>query len=595
MAERHAEKRAESPELAAVPVASFQKARGQIDAHIPDNVVREVVKRGMERRIDPINQQAKALAALPPCVQKALENEDIAKAFVQNPTRVGIALREIAHTARGAGPADTEKIFALVSGRQPPGEKEVFDAAELSKFAAMFARYSEVFVAIARDAKKDSYPAIRSFVGSDPEMFLREGLQLHGGAIKELGMPLDYLHEHKPERMQYLNSLQLFEVVSLLASDPSLYYTSSNHLLFDRLSLDFDTKGIVELKKQFGLSDELTRNLLLRAINYNRLGNMLSKENHTGDINLAVSIIVGTPESRTGIYSNRFDAQDLYFVSNGMGELMKYSPGVVDKVSARIKELEAVENPTAAQKKMALGLGYLTFLATHDAKGDKDMQDVAARSVFNPADYRTGGKTNVVQVFDKEDAHEDADHWQLTNDWLKKEYGEPKQGSRGELVYENAGTRITLFMGESKEANARYIKGWIKKNDAGIVTFRGHSYSLEANMPYETFGNKAGRYLFIPGSCGSAGSTPQYLDANPSTQLAFFSNTATGRGAVTNTLLDLVIEQKKPIEYPEILKKGEKRIAAHEGNVGEIKVFSPGEQILAYVNMQELKGRVASR
>ncbi len=556
-----------------VPHASYEQVRAALDKRMPDAVAREIVRSGMEKKMDAINHQAELLSKHPPCVQKTLENEDVARAFVEKPARLGLALKDIARAMHGAESEEINKAFSLLS----------------KDFAPLFARYPEAFVATARDAKKDAAIAFGALDERDPKSILLEALSFHGGALKEFGRPLDYLHDFEKERMQYLNSLQPFEAVSLLCSDPSLFYTSSNHLLFDKLKLDFNTKGLTALKKEFALSNELTRNLLLRAINYNRLGDLISPKDGTQqDVKLAVDIVLGTPQSKTGIYSERFEPRDAYLMANGVETLRKYSD-ITGKINDRLGELEQSQagSPTVERGRTIFALKYMSFILTGDAHGDKVIGDIGKRSVYTPADYKTGGKTNVIQIFDREDAHEEVDHWKMTNEWLQRQYGEPKAGPRGELTYENANARITLFMGGSKPANAKFIKDWVKKNQAGVITFRGHSFSLEENMPYDLFGNKPGKYLFIPGSCGSAGSIPDYMSANPATELAFFSNTATGRGAVTNTIIDLVAEQRKPIGFKEILVKGEKKIAALEGDIADIQVFNRGEQILSYVNGKE--------
>jgi len=107
--------------------------------------------------------------------------------------------------------------------------------------------------------------------------------------------------------------------------------------------------------------------------------------------------------------------------------------------------------------------------------------------------------------------------------------------------------------------------------------------SLRKSFPPGIFGNRRGNVLFIPGSCGSAGSVPEYLTANPSTNLTFFSNTSTGRGHVTNALLTALVEAKAGAEFKKILEDNAGFIEKNGGDVKTIRVFSPGEALLAYV------------
>ncbi|MFH0799284.1 MAG: hypothetical protein V2A66_03785 [Pseudomonadota bacterium] len=116
------------------------------------------------------------------------------------------------------------------------------------------------------------------------------------------------------------------------------------------------------------------------------------------------------------------------------------------------------------------------------------------------------------------------------------------------------------------------------------MTFRGHSFSLGNSFPSDIFGNKASHVLFIPGSCGSSGSTADYIQKNPRTDLRFFANTSTGKGQVTNAILDALIATRSKTRFSAVLQKASKAIDSNGGDINTIKAWSNGEALLAYVN-----------
>ena len=78
-----------------------------------------------------------------------------------------------------------------------------------------------------------------------------------------------------------------------------------------------------------------------------------------------------------------------------------------------------------------------------------------------------------------------------------------------------------------------------------------------------------------------------YKKNNKTTDLRVFSNTSTGKGQVTNTIIDVLIKTKHKKQFEEILKDNEGRIISHGGNINTIKVWSPGEGLLDYVYSTE--------
>jgi hypothetical protein len=120
-----------------------------------------------------------------------------------------------------------------------------------------------------------------------------------------------------------------------------------------------------------------------------------------------------------------------------------------------------------------------------------------------------------------------------------------------------------------------------------VLTFRGHSFSLEANMPTDIFGNSPNAHiLFIPGSCGSSGSVPLYLSSNPETDIDFVANTSTGKGQVTNALIDMFILAAASAQkdgYVKLINRYSSMIVAQDGDPKTLKASTPGEQMLENV------------
>ena len=512
--------RKKEEEKHALPVIeiTFEQVRKQVDKRIPDNVCREIVKSEKPlQKIKEVNEAAEAIAKAAGkeagWAFKALSNPDVGRRFAENPQ----AFVEIAKVVGG-------------------GAGWAFKALSNDGVGRRFADYCD---------GKTSFE--RFFV----PLFLDSRMAM------ETGRPLDNLHERDAERREFLSKLPQATVVGLLCSNPELFYTSSNHLLFDRLLKKMNGKDLGGLIEKYSLGEEQLQNLFFRAINYGRLygrGDSIANKDGLG---LAFRTI------SSGLHAKEYDPQYFYLFANALENIGKVLPGIREELGAA--EMEAQD----ARQRLAI-----RFLLENIGK------ELAATK-FDRKDYSVGGKVQVLQVFDREDTQND--HWIYTQNWFEAQMGKPKIGSSGELIYENGRSRVVLFMGEEGEKNQEFAKGWMKSNRRGILTFRGHSFSLERNLPYDVFGNIAGNFLFIPGSCGSAGSTPAYMNANPKTDIAFFSNTSTGRGQVTNAIIDLLLEQQKPAAYDAILKKGAKTIEQNGGDVATIKTITLGYLLIKYV------------
>ena len=404
----------------------------------------------------------------------------------------------------------------------------------------------------------------------------------------EAGRPLDNLHENQPEREKYLAKLNTITIIAILASNPEYFYTSSNHMLFDRLKKDLKGGNVSELMSGYGISfdAELGRNFLFRAINYDRMygkrDSLLTKE----ETNEAAKAILKPISSET------FDNRYYFLLANGLEKIV--SSGILDeKQTFRIsKELVKAVGYGNTQKRLALEFilfelqPQTTLLAQSKKQAIAKLQKMTK---YNPKDYvGKDGFTTCIQVFDREDTGKD--HWNLSNEWgewnssrWKKEILE--DGKHAVFTNASKKKRVILYMGENENEDQSFAGKAMEEYGNGIITFRGHSFSLGKSFPSGIFANRQGNWLFIPGSCGSAGSTADYMMQNPKTSLSFVSNTSTGRGQVTNGLVSIFLGLEKKVEFETLKADSSEAIAQHGGNVDTLTFASQGEMLLRYVLM----------
>ena len=383
----------------------------------------------------------------------------------------------------------------------------------------------------------------------------------------ELGRPLDDLHDQAGKREGYLGGLSPEQITGLLLSDPAFFYTSTNHMLFDRLSGICKEKNITVtgLLKSYGIEtdSEPGRNIIFRAISYDRLyGTQTSGIFTKEELNEVIPALLNP------LKNDGFDKTYFYMLANSLDGISK--AGYKQTLIGILKG-QSGKGDDAKAKATEFLVDYLEHPEHFD-----DLK-------FNRKNYLdASGRLLIVQVFDKKDT--ESDHWKLTQEWASK-YGQPVQGSSGELIYENASAKIVLFMGKDESENQSFIKSTLEKNKDVILTFRGHSYSLEKNFPADIFGNHGGHVLFIPGSCGSASSIPSYISSNPLTKFAFFANSSTGRGQVTNYgILDGLIAAKTPATFRKILDSKRAIIEANDGNAATIQTPDLlGERLMEHI------------
>jgi hypothetical protein len=506
---------------------------------------------------------------------RLLEDEAVRKIFTENPSEL-------------------INNFASISGICGKGKEEIFESLNEDGIREMFASTPETIIKALTEIRGE-IKMEEAFMAMGREHIRGRFLGYCEGkeelenvvvvmladvyAATELGWPLDYLHADTPKRMEYLKSLSDMQVFALLLSEPDNFYTSTNHLLFDRLKSGIGEEGIVGLlKKHKLLGTQECTNLVFRAINYDRFygrGNSIFKE---GEVVEVIDSILRPLEDDV------FNGGNFFLVANAVRKIRDV-PGAGEVLSRRLAELKKRGSDPENRKKIERGVEYLLYeLHGEEAPLEKgklgEILELGEKAYFDPSLYSREGKLQVLQVFDKEDTGKD--HWHISRKWFGK-YGRPKKGKDGELIYETPTARIVLFMGDTKEENADFVSKELKRNPNMVITFRGHSYSLEESFPKDVFKGTDGHVLFIPGSCGSSGDIASYIEERGGTDLRFISNTSTGRGQVTNTLVDLAVGNRERTEFGTLIKKGEKKIRRWRGDMETIQVWTPGEALLNYV------------
>jgi len=234
----------------------------------------------------------------------------------------------------------------------------------------------------------------------------------------------------------------------------------------------------------------------------------------------------------------------------------------------------------------------------------KKLNGILEKDIYDPSHYcSSDGRLTILQIFDKKDTGND--HWNMSNDWFHK-YAPPKKGEDGENIYDfpiglgyrdsPKNARVIHFMGETPEKNQEFIKKMLQDYPNMIISFRGHSYSLNRSFPDDIFGNSTGHILFIPGSCGSSGAIPNYIANNPKTDIRFIANTSTGKGQVTNQIVEILFTSGREFKssgsdfyitamdsFEDLIMKNAEKLEKQGGNPSTIKAWSPGEILLNYV------------
>jgi hypothetical protein len=535
-----------------------------------------------------------------------LDNAAVAALFSKNPDTVVGSFAEIAKYAgkerrsvfntignsRVAGLfAQHPDIMAELAKCLQENSRFLFDAfKEDDRIARLFAGNPGTMADIARVTGKSFMSTLRLLKYN--ERVIKNFARLAGGSLSmdgflacaysqddapiEAGRPIDDLHEREKERRAYIDSLSGAQVVGLICSNPGYFFTSSNHLLFDRLKKDLGSAGITDgvyayLKKRYYLDNEMSANLIFRAINYDRLLGAPNSIFKPADAKQLGALMLA------GVKNNVYDPNYFYMLANSVRKVSGYFPDMLGVLNTGI----AAAAKTGEEYRALTVIKYLINPDSVDAAAKAEMKKLDEKSVYDQRNYVFGGKVQVLQVFDKDDVGKD--HWPMSQKWFEARYGKPVSNNGKEIVYEGKNARVILYMGDGKSENQAYARAWMGKNSQGIVTFRGHSFSLMGNMPVDIFGNRKNRYLFIPGSCGSAGSVPQYMIKNPQTDIRHFSNTSTGRGQVTNAILDILLGSAGPANFADLLKQNSKKIEANGGDIKTIKVWSEGEKLISYV------------
>jgi len=473
-------------------------------------------------------------------VFRLFANEGVSSVFLSDPTSTLAAL-EAANRAFGD---NAYELFPLLADKRP-----------------------DLFVSFCRNG-----------MGADELSFNLTVLN-----APEIGRKLDEMHElPTPQRAQYIReNISQDNLLALLVSDPQLFYTSTNHLLMDRLwEIRGKAKTTTDLLGENKIAGgAFERNLIFRSMAYGRFSGGEKPMFTNGEMNSLL------PTLFSPIKEEGFNQTYMYLLANNLKAVA--DSGLGQEARERLEAAKANPNndydSVCKRKAAEFLLGYLG-----DYLSDKKIDSPKYGSSFNASNFKDSkGVINMVQVFDKQDTQEY--HWGETKRMFSA-YGpgvETTDASGTKVTYEftkgKQKFRVTLFMGEDAQKNRDFTRKELSEHKNAILTFRGHSFSLAENMPSNIFDNKEGNILFIPGSCGSAQAIPDYIKSNPNTNLAFISNTSTGRGNVTNAILGLLIDQAalgKPTEYNSLLNKGEGKIASAGGDRKTLQASMLGEIML---------------
>ncbi len=521
---------------------------------------------------------------------KSLAIPDIAKLFTKDPDKLISYFKKIAEVGRKSAyytyPIHPDMMM---------GAYYTFKSLAIPDIAKLFIKDPDklifYFKKVIKVAKKGAYYTFKSLaIPEVAKLFIKYAkgeikpisfyAPLIGSTYSyaiELGRPLDDLHDRPKKRIKYLNSLKDYEVLGLLLSNPSLFYTSTNHLLFDRLQRNLRGKKLTTYLKELGIWDNtpLMLNLLFRAANYGRLfggSKPLFKPSESKE----VLDLMFEP-----LHSQKFDSKYYYLLANTIENLtyIKRSSSILPYIE---KVLKDELSKSKGAKKEAISY-LLRFVEDPNMRKETEL---------NLKKFTDNGKLTIVQVFKEGDTTgKGSDHWHLTIKDFTKSWMHNKVIKIDDKNYkiETKDFIMLLHLGDS-ENNEKYTQEVLKKYKNVILTFRGHSYSLESSIPTDIFKNKnSGHVLFIPGSCGSAGSIPLYLsNANPKLDITFIANTSTGRGQVTNALLYYMIKLYKQGwhgPFRELVSRyAAESINLQGGDPATLKYNSLGERLISELN-----------
>jgi|GEM_PF-3963079 len=250
-----------------------------------------------------------------------------------------------------------------------------------------------------------------------------------------------------------------------------------------------------------------------------------------------------------------------------------------------------LKNNNDQEKRIRRAFSYLLFFLDPQSKNIDDHAAVSnahknASQIqnYDPKKYRSqDGKTHILEVFAPDGTEQT--HLEMTQKFLEKKGFKLTKKTTRSLVYENATTHITLYRALKEEDSfLKFEKDWIAHNPQGIMSFRGHVYSLLQFLPPSVFDNKKGNYLLVLGNCGGSGYSSQYVLANSKTNLSSISFSSTGKGMVTNVVLWLLsLQNNVPVAYSEILKQHEQELKAAGGSRDGLVLPTVGDGVVKYV------------
>ncbi|MCC7569825.1 hypothetical protein KO465_00585 [Candidatus Micrarchaeota archaeon] len=392
------------------------------------------------------------------------------------------------------------------------------------------------------------------------ELFFRDGNSVDSGS------EVDRLYVNPESRRKKVESMSPEQILYILSDEPTLFFTSTNELLINKLKKDynnFEGTFLGYLGSVLGneyLSSERTSNLFMRLISQGRIYEFIEPE----DTQLLVSLIV----------DSLFDGTDSYIYSfidfiGKLSYIKEHNPNskvFFDTLNKEFSNRFSEKVNERKNKKLFLFISYV-FDPSSVSSNDRKIIEALLSNKTTPTNQLTSNnRLNVFQIFSPtETDFFNSTLYDFRNNEKMKVLTTDETPSYNRVVLESEGVVMTLFIGKNVSANVNYLNNLLKDDSNKMITFRGHSYQVEENFPAPLFINKRCNTLVLIGSCGSSHDIPSYLENAPENNY-MIGYSGIGTGVNTNTIIKLIIEETKKdeIDWMAVQEKAVDKIGVNE-------------------------------